>query len=82
MRDANGELVSQDDYGKLWRLRVAGDEDLVMVELVNSTAEPDGTRKIYLERVPPTMRTAREAIAWQCGTDDDPLDPALFAVET
>ncbi|GEM_PF-3455684 len=37
---------------------------VVMVEVVNSTPEPDGTFRTYFLRVPPTMRTAREAVAW------------------
>ena len=31
---------------------------------MNSTPEPDGTRRTYFLRVPPQMRTAREAVAW------------------
>jgi len=38
-----------------------------MVEVHNSTPEPDGTRKTYYLRVPPTTRTAREAVAWTFG---------------
>jgi hypothetical protein len=32
--------------------------------LINSTPEPDGTRKLYLQRVPPNFRTAKRAYAW------------------
>jgi hypothetical protein len=35
-----------------------------MVEVVNRTREPDGRFRHYWLRVPPTMRTAREAVAW------------------
>jgi hypothetical protein len=38
-----------------------------MVEVLNSTPEPDGTRKTYFLRVPPNLRTAREAVAWTFG---------------
>ena len=38
-----------------------------MVEVVNSTPEPDGSRKTYFLRVPPTIGTAREAVAWTFG---------------
>ena len=38
-----------------------------MVEVRNSTPEPDGSRKTYFLRVPPTVRTAREAVAWTFG---------------
>jgi len=35
-----------------------------MVEVVNSTAEPDGTFRRYWLRVPPWVRTARQGVAW------------------
>ena len=48
-----------------------------MVEVVNSTPEPDGTRKTYFLRVPPTTRTAREAVAWTFGLRADAYRPAV-----
>lgn len=64
MREAAAERVQQDDYGTLWRLEIDEDEPLVMIEVVNSTAEADGSRKRYWLRVPPDMDTARAAVAW------------------
>jgi hypothetical protein len=46
-----------------------------MVEVVNSTAEPDGSRKRYWLRVPPEMQTAREAVAWTFGLSEREYDP-------
>jgi hypothetical protein len=67
------KLVSKDKIGKLWRLELRGDieEPLMLVEVENATVEPDGTRKRYLLRVPPYMRTARDAVAWTFGFDRD-----------
>jgi hypothetical protein len=60
-----GERLDLDErYGTLWRRNVSGDEPIVMVEVVNSTREPDGSFKRYWLRVPPDMKTAREAVAW------------------
>jgi hypothetical protein len=67
LRDAGAELVQQDDYGKLWRLEFDDDEPLQMVEVVNSTPEPGGSRKTYFLRVPPRYKTARGAVAWTFG---------------
>lgn len=39
-------------------------QPVVMVEVENSTPEPDGSFKRYFLRVPPTMRDADSAIAW------------------
>ncbi len=68
LRDAGAERLDHDEnYGTLWRRNVRGDEPIVMVEVVNSTPEPDGSRKRYWLRVPPDMTTAREAVAWTFG---------------
>ena len=40
------------------------DEPLVMIEVINSTQEPDGSFKTYFLRVPPNCETAKEAVAW------------------
>ena len=80
LREANASLIDDDrEFGKLWRLPVEGDEDLVMVEVVNSTAEPDGSFKDYWIRVPPSVGSAREAVAW---TFDVPADEYAPAVQT
>ncbi len=74
IRDAGGRRIDHDErYGTLWRRRIfvgAGeatvedDEPIVMIEVINRTPEPDSSFKHYWLRVPPTMRTAREAVAW------------------
>jgi hypothetical protein len=64
LRDAGAILVDESEWGKLWRAELADDEPLVMVEVVNSTPEPDGSFKDYWLRVPPTVATAHEAVAW------------------
>jgi len=62
-RDAGGERL-------LLRLPLEGDEDLVCV----SVACPSTGRR-YLLRVPPAMKTCRQAVAWTAGFDD----PKLYA---
>lgn len=82
--DSNARLINEDvdQLGhprKLWRASFDDDEPLVMVELVNSTPEPDGTHKTYWLRVPPTTRTAHEAVAWSFGL---PADDYVLEAET
>ena len=68
---ASAELHAQDDYGKLWATSVRIDgEHVQLVEVVNATAEPDGSHRRYFLRVPPTARTAREAVGWTFGFDN------------
>jgi Domain of unknown function (DUF6745) len=74
VREGGAELVAEDEVGRLWLRRLGESrpwlrtpEPIVMVEVRNSTPEPDGSRKIYYLRVPPTMRTPREAVAWTFG---------------
>jgi hypothetical protein len=76
-----GELISQDDYGKLWTLRQWGDEEpLFVVEVVNMTPEADGSYAHHFLRVPSWTRTAREAVAWTFGFDD--ADDYILAMQT
>jgi hypothetical protein len=65
----------RDETGVLWRIALQGDEDTVMVEVVNSTPEPDGTTRTYWLRVPPTTRTAREGVAWTFGLTAEEYQP-------
>lgn len=62
--------VQIDDFGTLYRADLPGDEPLVMVKVVNATPEPDGSRKDYFLRVPPTIKRAREAVAWTFGLEE------------
>jgi hypothetical protein len=76
IRDAGGERLDHDEsFGTLWRRNVPNDEPIVMVEVVNATPEPDGSRKGYWLRVPPRMTTAREAVAWTFGLSTREYDP-------
>jgi hypothetical protein len=59
--------VAQDETGVLWRKHWWGPDAWAAVEVVNGTAEPDGTRKHYYLQVPPNVRSAREAVAWTYG---------------
>ena len=71
LETADAELCAQDDFGKLWATKVWLDrEQAHLVEVVNATAEPDGNHRRYFLRVPPSARTAREAVAWTFGFDN------------
>lgn len=67
--------VHIDDWGELYRAPVPNDEDLVMVKVVNNTPEPDGSYKDYWLPVPPSMKTAKEAVAWTWGEDGAEFNP-------
>jgi hypothetical protein len=81
-----GKPIAQDEFGKLWQVEIIDSEferavsprfqtHMVMVEVKNSTPEPDGSIKTYFLRVPPSMRTPREAIAWTFRMRADDYDP-------
>ncbi|MBK9080477.1 MAG: hypothetical protein IPL91_15910 [Hyphomicrobium sp.] len=68
IRECGAKPVRQDEVGSLWvaehpvpRRRVTA------VEVVNGTAEPDGSYRHYFIRVPNIIRTARGAVAWSYG---------------
>ncbi|MFD3456457.1 DUF6745 domain-containing protein [Streptomyces sp. NPDC058691] len=70
LEESGAQPVQRDAAGVLWRIELEGDEPLVMVEVVNSTPEPDGTHRTYWLRVPPRTRTARAGVAWTFGLDE------------
>jgi hypothetical protein len=69
LRESGAQPLHHDETGVLWRIDLPGDEPVVMVEVVNSTPEPDGTSRTYWLRVPPQTRTARAGVAWTFGVD-------------
>ncbi|PXX55573.1 hypothetical protein DFR70_12142 [Nocardia tenerifensis] len=73
--ESGAKPIHRDETGVLWRIELDGDEDVVMVEVVNSTPEPDGTHRTYWLRVPPTTQTAREGVAWTFGLGADTYEP-------
>jgi hypothetical protein len=75
--DSGAVEIHSDDFGTLYRKEMPNDEALVMVKVVNSTPEPDGSFKDYFLRVPPTMTRAHEAVAWTFGKDEATYQPAL-----
>jgi len=78
LRHAGAKKVHKDEYGTLYKRRPWLDRDpIVAVEVTNSTPEPDGTNKHYFLRVPPTINTAREAVAWTFGLAANEYEPQV-----
>jgi hypothetical protein len=77
LKEAGAHKVAQDECGILWRLSFADDEPLTMVEVLNSTPEPDGTSRVYWLRVPPQTRTPREGVAWTFGLTEAEYHPSI-----
>ncbi|WP_018656941.1 DUF6745 domain-containing protein [Actinomadura flavalba] len=75
LKESGAEPLHRDETGVLWRIDLPGDEPVVMVEVVNSTPEPDGTYRTYHLRVPPATRTAREGVAWTFGVTESDYQP-------
>jgi hypothetical protein len=69
--EAGATEVEHDDCGQLYRLAQGWREPILAVRVVNHTPEPDGSLRDFWLRVPPTMTTARQAVAW---TFDQPVD--------
>jgi hypothetical protein len=59
--------VAEDETGVLWRKTWLSADAWAAVEVINATAEPDGTHRHFFLQVPAHMRSAREAVAWTYG---------------
>ena len=64
---AGAEVIHTDHTGTLRRRQNGHGDVIQVVEVVNGTAEPDGSLKRYTLSVPPECRTAIEATAWTYG---------------
>jgi len=56
LRDAGASLVSEDDYGRLWRLPLPGDEPIVMVEVRDATPIHELGAGATIERIEASLR--------------------------
>jgi hypothetical protein len=74
--DSGGEEFMTDEFGTLYAKRFPNDEPVVMVRVTNKTKNPDGTYDTYFLRVPPFVRSPREAVAWTFGMAADEYKPA------
>jgi hypothetical protein len=76
LMDTGAEEIHRDNFGILYCKDLPKDESLVMVKVVNSTPEPDGSFRDNFLRVPPTMTRARQAVAWTFGKAENEYAPA------
>jgi hypothetical protein len=75
LAESGAKPVHRDETGVLWCIDLPDDESITMVEVVNSTPEPDGTRRTYFLRVPPWVQRAREGVAWTFGVAEEDYRP-------
>lgn len=77
IEETGAVIQDQSSHGTLYRKQIPSDDDLVMVKVINSSKEPDGTFRSYFLRVPPTVTTAKEAVAWTFGMLPEEYAPDL-----
>lgn len=75
LKECGAEFINEDEFGKLYKKEFENDDPIYMVEVVNSTPEPDGTFNHYFLEIDPTayggVKTARAAIASTFRYEDD-----------
>jgi len=80
LRDSGAEMLQRDASGVLWSIHNPSTVDrtpILLLEVQNASPEPDGSRKRYFLRVPPSMRTAKEAVAWTFGKSEEEYSPTI-----
>lgn len=75
LQECGATVIHKDNFGILYSIPMRDDEPVVMVQVTNSTPEPDGTFREYFLRVPPAIRRAREAVAWSFGMKEHEYNP-------
>jgi hypothetical protein len=56
LMDSGAQKLAEDEFGELYRTEIPNDEPLIMVKVMNSTPESDGSSKPYFLRVQPELR--------------------------
>lgn len=75
-RESRAEVIDEDEHGTLCQERIpVNGEPMVFVRVRNSTPEPDGSFRHYELRVLPHIQTARQAVAWTFGLQEDDYEP-------
>lgn len=89
LNDSGAVMIHKDEFGELYKAEVSDDESIVMVKVINSSPEPDGTFKNYFLRVPPSedldktgilkgdMLRAKQAVAWTFGETEEEYTPEI-----
>jgi len=78
LRESGAKMVHRDETGELYHAPTAPRfPPLAMVHVINSTPEPDGSRHEFYLRVPPTCKTAREAVAATFSMKEGDYAPAV-----
>ncbi|HEY9775707.1 MAG TPA: hypothetical protein V6C81_18225 [Planktothrix sp.] len=77
LEDTGASKIDESEFGALYEKGMLNDEPIVMVRVRNSTPEQDGTHKFYFLRVPPDIRTAKDAVAWTFGMPGDEYRPGM-----
>lgn len=60
---SGAKQVGRDDWGTLWRAERHDDTPIVVVEVLNSTPEPDGSVRTYHLRVHPAFGENRAQVS-------------------
>lgn len=78
LRDSNATLLDESRYGQLYRKRLTeGEEPIMLLCVYDATVGESGIPSRYFLRVPPYMRTAKEAVAWTFGMSSRDYAPCI-----
>jgi hypothetical protein len=79
LADSGAQEIHRDRFGVLYERKLSEGDPLVIVKVMNSTPEPDGSFREYFIRIPPQLRTAHRAVAWTFGLRPEQYQPLTEA---
>lgn len=75
LAESDATVLDSDEYGTLYRKELRNDEPIVVVRVKDPTPDENGIQREYFLRVPPSMRTAKSAVAWTFNMSPDEYVP-------
>ncbi|MDH4247141.1 MAG: hypothetical protein OEW39_04930 [Deltaproteobacteria bacterium] len=75
LQESGAQLQAKDSFGELYIKELPIGARIMMLKVINATPEPDGSYKSHVLRVPPTMTSPHEAVAWTFGLPQEEYQP-------
>jgi hypothetical protein len=77
IKNSGAELIEKTELGELYKRDIDNDEPIVSIKVFNSTYNENGKQDEYWLRVPPAIKSVKEAVAWTFGMTEKEYKPEI-----
>ena len=77
IKNSDSKLIEKNELGELYKRNLRNDEPIVSIKVFNSTYNENGKQDEYWLRVPPAIKSVKEAVAWTFGMTEKEYKPEI-----